>query len=323
MKKSQIILFFTLIGILLASCMIPVSAATPPDIIHQIKVTMIPQPDGSMNILYHLDYEATTDFPEDIQYLEVGVANDDFSILDYGPDSLISGVRENKGGSSQVHLDFKKLPQAGDRFQLEFTINQRSMLYDAGNEVSFQFRPGWFDFAIIKEMKVILDTSALTGMTLDPAPTQTDGKQVIWLTKDMGVNQQTELYTITCTRSSFPGLSETNLSKNASDYIDNTNDYSSYQDTNDGSGVGAAIMVFVFAVVVMLIRIGIKGNSYKSGRYGGGYRGGTFLHGGRPGGGFHGGFGGEAVPVPAPVHVPVPAADVSAVRSVDIRYFIG
>lgn len=61
------------ITLLLACISIPAAAATPPDIIHQMTVTLTPQPDGSFNIKYNLDYEATTDFTTDIQYIEVGV----------------------------------------------------------------------------------------------------------------------------------------------------------------------------------------------------------------------------------------------------------
>jgi hypothetical protein len=195
-----------IIALLLVCSVIPAAAATPPDIIHQMTVTLTPQPDGSFNINYKMDYEATTDFPADIQYLEVGVPNPDFVLLDYSPSPLLSGASENTNGGSWVHLDFTKLPKAGDRFQLDFTIMQRSLLNSADNNVSFQFRPGWFDFAEIKEMKVVLDTSPLQSPEFIPQPDETGSGQAIWVTRDMKTNEKTVLYTITCTRSSFSKL---------------------------------------------------------------------------------------------------------------------
>ncbi|QUH26385.1 hypothetical protein [Serpentinicella alkaliphila] len=58
-----------------------VVSATPPDIIHEMLVKITPNTDGSLNISYEFDYEATTDFPPNIQYLQIGVANSDFTLL--------------------------------------------------------------------------------------------------------------------------------------------------------------------------------------------------------------------------------------------------
>lgn len=296
MKPIKILIHLILIIILLTFVSMPVTAATPPDIIHQMTVTITPQSNGSLNIKYELDYEATTDFPTDIQYLEVGVPNSDFTLLGYGhgPSSLISNGHENKNGTSQVHLDFISLPKAGDRFSLDFTILQRSMVYDAGDNVSFQFRPGWFDFAVIDEMRVIVDTKDLINSQLDPVSDEMDGKQAIWITRSMDVNEKAGLVTVTCGRDSFP-----NMSNEIVKYDPSEGSYSSgesYQSQGPGINVGG-ILTFVFTgIIVVLSIIGRSGRgSYYAGRYGGGYRGGFFgghstFHGG---GGIGGGGGGH------------------------------
>lgn len=175
-----------LLVVLFSVFTIRASAATPPDIIHEMDVNITPKSDGSLNINYALDYEAATDFPSDTQYLEVGVPNSDFTLVDYSHTSLISNAYEKKSGTSQVHLNFSRLPKKGDRFQFNFTINQRSMMYEAGNNnVSLQFRPGWFDFAVINELKVILNTGNFSPIKFDPVPGETNSTGAVWITRNM------------------------------------------------------------------------------------------------------------------------------------------
>ncbi len=259
MKRFKLPLTLLLLLLFLILSSPSAQAATPPDIIHKMNVAITPQKDGSLTIHYELDYEATTDFPSDIRYLEVGVPNTDFTLLDYGPSTLISGAKENKNGTSQVHLDFMRLPKADDRFQLEFTINQRSMIYQEDDFLSFQFRPGWFDFAEIDEMKVTLETSLLNNASCSPAPSTTDGALITWITYNMGVNQKTSLYTITCDKTSFPGLQEKDLISKPSD-----------ADTIIGIIVVIIICIFIGFLIIIS-----KSNGYQKGRYAGGYKGGA------------------------------------------------
>lgn len=296
MKKLHLLSLIAILFIIILNINHTVSAATPPDIIHLMEVTITPQTDGSLNIHYLLDYEATTDFPSDIQYLEIGVPNSDFTLKDFSPSSLIKSGKANTGQYSQVHLDFIKLPQKDDRFQLEFTINQRSMLYNTDAGLCFQFRPGWFDFAVINEMRVVLDTSSLNGLSVYPSGEQTDSTHISWVTKNMTVNQQTDLYTVTCNASSFPELNTSNVGDKANN--NNNYYYSSTGNDTGESDAGVGIMVFFFVVVVIIIiakAIYRSNHGYVTGRYGGGYKGGNltnthpFFGGGLGGGGFHGG----------------------------------
>jgi hypothetical protein len=96
LRKLRIFFMICIFITFITVCSSPAAAATPPDIIHQMKVTITPQADGSLNIHYFLDYEATTDFPADICYLEIGVPNSSFTLLDYSPDTLISGAGRTK-----------------------------------------------------------------------------------------------------------------------------------------------------------------------------------------------------------------------------------
>ena len=259
MKNKIVILLIFLLSLFT----VQVSAATPPDIIHEMDAKITPQTDGSLNINYTLDYEATTDFPADTQYLEIGVPNEDFSLVDYSHSSLVSSAYEKKSGTSQVHLDFSKLPKKGDRFKIEFTINQRSMMYKAGSDnVSFEFRPGWFDFAVINKLKVILNTENISPLEIKPDSYQINSAEKVWITENMEENQKAESITVIYPRSAFPEL----------------------KDIKDDSSSVFFIIGFIIVLVIIIILIISKlsgVNDYKAGRYGGGYKGGSFLA-GRP-----------------------------------------
>jgi hypothetical protein len=256
-KVSQLILLVAVMTLLASNI---AAAATPPDVIHEMAVTITPQADGSLRIDYAMDYEATTDFPADIQYLEVGVPNSNFRLERYSPPDLISGGYEKKGGVSQVHLDFIKLPKAGDRFKLDFTIIQDSMIYEAGNEVVFQFRPGWFDFAVIEVLKVTIDTSSLWGVTLKPKPDELDGSRAVWITRNMKANQQAEMITVTCARSSYPNLKSSSIRTASS------------AGSGDSSETSSILLILGFIILLFVLSILAKSRSYRRGRYGGGYR---------------------------------------------------
>ncbi len=269
MKMKRMLVLILMICLLCSSGYL--AFGVPPDIIHEMVVTITPQDDGYLNIHYSLDYEAATDFPEDIQYLEVGVANTDFTLLDYSPDTLIEDAYGTTQNGAFVHLDFKKLPKAGDRFTLEFTVKQGSMYNKSGqNDVSFQFVPGWFDFAIIKELQVIVETDGLNNVVVMPTPDKWSDSKAIWITKNLEANEKAEKISVLNSRSS--GFSEDNA------YQDQPNNYNedyapNYNDnprTSSSFSFGR-IILFIFVLIFIASLLGGRRNRYRAGRYGGGY----------------------------------------------------
>lgn len=275
--------------LMVLSCSFPVFAQTPPDIIHNYTIIIDPQPDGSLLMKYEFNYEATTDFPSNIQYLEIGVANSDFEIVSYNPHGFITGVKANKSGTSQVHLDFAKLPLKDDKFQFDFVIKQKNMLYKADDKnTSFKFVPGWFDFAEIKELKVIINLKSLTVTKTDPAPTTKDANQMVWLTKDMKSDEKAEAITFICSNESYPNLQKDTLSD---------------KDPNEGGlGIFVWILIIIVAIFIFIFVLTLilgSGDSYGGGgysgggRYLGGFFGGSSLGGGSSSSGRNSGGGGS------------------------------
>jgi len=248
-------------------CSFPVFAQTPPDIINNYTITIDPQTDGSLLMKYEFNYEATTDFPSNIQYLEIGVANSDFEIVSYNPHGFITGAKANKSGTSQVHLDFAKLPIKGDKFQFDFVIKQKNMLYKADEEnIGFKFIPGWFDFAEIKELKVIINPKSLTVTKTDPEPIIKDANQMIWITKNMGPNEKAKAVTFICSNESYPELQK-----------DTLNDKDPNEENGGAFGLILIIIIVIIVVIFIFTLILGSGDSYGDGGYsGGGYSGGFF-----------------------------------------------
>jgi hypothetical protein len=280
MKKIiQILLLILVVITFICGFSQTAKAEIPPDIIHSYTITIDPQTDGSLLIKYELDYEATTDFPSDIQYLQIGVPNTDFEVVDFAPKDFIVQAKEIKAGTSQVQLDFYKLPLKGDRFTISFTIKQRSMAYstDDGN-ICFQFIPGWFDFAEITELREIINLENLNVVSTDPETSIESGKMV-FVVNNMEANEKAPAITVIATKDSYPNLNEDDLvTKNQA---------------TGGIGIGGAILIIILVVVVIMIIAAAASGGGDGGYGGGGYFGGYGgSSSGRSGGG-DGGFSGR------------------------------
>jgi len=215
-------------------------ASTPPDIIHQKIVEITPMPDGSLYISYELDYEATTDFPSDIQYLEMGVPNPAFSIESVKTDALVIDASANTQGGSWVRLNFSRLPQAGDRFQLRFSILQKDMIYRYEDDIAFQFRPGWYDFAEIRNLRVMLMTDLLQDAKFDPKPQIIEGR-AIWIESEMQPGDKMDMIIAAVDKTSFPELTDGMI-------LDRPR-----QAEDDAAGVIILVVVAVLVLVVILV----------------------------------------------------------------------
>lgn len=267
--RTKILTILFLVLSLIVISFVPASAATPPDIINSYVVTINPQPDGSLLMKYDFDYEATTDFPRDIQYLEIGVPNTNFEIVSYEPKGFITGAKAIKSGKSQVHLDFAKLPLKGDKFKFSFVIKQGSMAYKADeNNISFKFVPGWFDFAEIKELKVIVSSKGLSVTKTEPEPASKSDSEITWVTKNMKPDQKAAPIIMVCSKSSYPNLPES-VTKNGNNSVEGSGNI----------GLGAILLIILLVIILFLGLLFLLADSddYDSGGYGGGgYKGGYY-----------------------------------------------
>ncbi len=282
MKTVKILSILVLVTVACSLLPIPINAYTPPDVINDYKIKISMDDNGVLEMRYDFDYTATTDFPDGGAYLEIGVPNRNFQILDYGPKNFVVEASANTGSQSQVKLDFDHLPLAGENFSFFFIIKQEKMVNIKDDQVTIQYTPGWFDFAEIRKLTIewlFTDTSLLTH--IDPEPEQQSINSITWVTNDL---EPDEKYTVQVSidKTYFPNIEK--LEENQA------------EETGLSLDVWLLIIVVIFMVVCMLAALLYEvseGGGYSSGSYIGG--GGWFIGGGssRSGGG-SGGFSGRS-----------------------------
>lgn len=153
--KNTILLIFIVaiqVGLILLSVCYP---ATPKDVIHQYNVTVEPLVDGSLDIEYHLIWEAL-DETEELTWVEIGMANKNFSVYS---DSVTSNIKDyskyTDGGYVSLRLDFEKAYLAGDVIDFSFKVNQKNMLCKNEKGYFYEFVPGWFNSIKVEQYKFV------------------------------------------------------------------------------------------------------------------------------------------------------------------------
>lgn len=259
---------------------VPASAlADDPDVIGQYSVHVTPRDDGTLTMDYRFSgYCATTDFPSDKAYLQVGVPNRNYVLTDWGPKSApnsqtriwVTSTELIQAAESQVQLNFNRQPVAGDCWDLNFTVVQSRMAYGQGtDEVGFQFTPGWFDFAKINKLTIAWDLPGDPSLVhkLDPAPTKSP-TQAVWTETNLAPNDKFTV-TLTYAKSAFPNLTAPVASPPSPPSSSGSQDNSTF----------LCVIVILIIVLVLVVRtLRFWGSD---GGYGGGL-----------GRGYSGGFGG-------------------------------
>lgn len=131
----------------------------PQDVIHQYNVTVQPLDDGSLDIDYHLVWEAL-DTSEELTWVEIGMANENFSVYSDSVSSNIASYSKNIDDDYvSVRLDFKKAYLGGDVFEFSFKVNQKDMLCKNETGYFYEFVPGWFNAIQVEqyEFKWLMD----------------------------------------------------------------------------------------------------------------------------------------------------------------------
>ena len=100
----------------------------PQDIIQQYDVTVSAMDDGSLDIEYHFVWEAV-DTSEDLTWVEIGMANENYSVYQESVSSIIRQHRqENYGDMVYLVLDFDRAYSGGEVLEFSFKVNQKDML---------------------------------------------------------------------------------------------------------------------------------------------------------------------------------------------------
>lgn len=240
--------------------------AAAPDVVGLYKVTIQPQPDGTLQMRYEFtNYCATTDFPSADFY--VGMPNSHFSITAAGGD--LSGdtgwVTRFSQSGVKAYVNFRDTPRSGQCFNFWYEFHQERMAYLNGENVSFQYQPSWFDFATITRLEIwwkLPDQSLVQSLT--PEPTKQEG-WAIWTYDNMGVNAKTDMLNLLFTKAAFPNL--------AADTPDQSQSPTSGS-PEGGFLLGLSCLTWIIIIIVIVLVVMLLAWVIEEGGGGGGYSGG-------------------------------------------------
>ncbi len=122
----------------------------PQDVIHEYEVTVHTLPDGTLDIEYHLVWEAL-DPDEDLTWIEIGMANESYSVYPHSVSGPIDEYyQKDDDGWVYLKLYLDRPYKAGEVLELSFTVNQRDMLCKDGSGYFYEFVPCWFNATQVK-----------------------------------------------------------------------------------------------------------------------------------------------------------------------------
>jgi len=246
MKKTKLNILILLI--LVISLLVPglTASAQSDDVIGDYLVDITPQSDGTLIIKYQFEnYCASTDFPVGDDYLEVGVPNRNFEILEYGPSNWIKSVNPMTSGGSWVHLEFLGHPVTGDCFDFYFVIKQSAMAYPSGENVTLEFSQGTFSFAEISHLQITwhLPSDPALIVSLSPQPEVVDNNTAVWNATNLAPDEEYGISVIFA-KAAFPDLQ-----------VAQPPQIEAPSSTDGGSSSGAGFLIFIICVVVVIIVI--------------------------------------------------------------------
>ncbi len=123
----------------------------PQDVIHRYDVTVQPLEGGTLDIEYHLVWEAL-DADEPLTWVEIGMPNKNFTVY---PQSVSSNIASYSKYTDEdyvsLRLDFANAYYGGDVFEFSFTVNQGDMLCKNESGFFYEFVPGWFNAIEVRQ----------------------------------------------------------------------------------------------------------------------------------------------------------------------------
>ena len=149
MRKIIYIILF-LLTISLTSCE---GSFEPLDKIHDYRITITPNDDGTLNMQYYLKWEVLDDGDEGLSWIVVGVANRYVSNIKALTNN-ISDIYYTSDDGAQIRLDLDKTYYKGAVLELKFSFIQSRIFSLSNDEVEYAFIPGWFEEIQVDKLQV-------------------------------------------------------------------------------------------------------------------------------------------------------------------------
>ena len=170
--KKIFLLLIILLSLVVTGCD---DTFTPLDKIHEYKITVDPNNDGTLKMKYYLKWEVLEEGDGGVDFITVGVANRFVSDIK-GITNNIDEIDYVSDEGSTIRIDFKKTYHKGDIFDVEFSFTQKRIFTLNNTEVQYSFNPGWFDEIEVSQLTVLWNK---TGV-LKNNSTSEDGEYLRW-----------------------------------------------------------------------------------------------------------------------------------------------
>lgn len=147
-----VIVLVFLILLLLQS--ISVEVKKPLDEIRREAIWIDVQEDGSMYIIYEIDWkvlDSTSEGP--LSWVKIGIPNKYVEEAKPLSDNIKKLGYYGSGGD-YIRVDLDREYEAGETVNMKFSIHQHRMYEEASGNYKYRFTPGWFDDIAVKELQI-------------------------------------------------------------------------------------------------------------------------------------------------------------------------
>lgn len=172
--KKIFLLLIILLSLLVTGCD---ETFKPLDKIHEYKIIVDPNDDGTLKMNYYLKWEVLEEGDGGVDFITVGVANR-FVYDIKGLTTNIKKIKYSSEEGSTIRIDFKNTYHKGDIFEVEFSFTQKRIFTIKGNEVQYSFNPGWFEEIQVERLTVLWNKANV----LKKNSTGLDGQYLGWYT---------------------------------------------------------------------------------------------------------------------------------------------
>ena len=148
----------------------------PQDVIKNYNVTVKPKSNGSLDIEYSFVWNAL-DTDEELTWVEIGMANEDFTIYQSTISDTVKSVKKYVDGDYvSLRLYFNRAYQGGETVSFSFTVNQKGLLHQGTDGYFYAFVPSWFNYIQVENYKFLWEKSGAASSNASG----TNGKYLVW-----------------------------------------------------------------------------------------------------------------------------------------------
>ena len=206
----------------------------PQDIISYYGITVNPQSDGGYIADYSIVWKPQ-DSEEPLTWVEIGMANSSFSVVDFSGDIESYDITKINCVSFNLNGSYYK----GNTVSLKFSIKQNRMLCLKDGKYFYEFVPGWFNSIPIENYKIMWNGENV----IKANNTSAEGNYLVW-TGSLKAG----------------GYVKTQITYNSGAFDNgvNTVSYQSFNDSgchNDLKGGKGLIIFLIFAGILIIVNL--------------------------------------------------------------------